>query len=792
MCAYCKFCETYRGAMRSLRSLNCHVRMLPLLAIVGWCGLMRGQEKHLLAPQDCTELRYLPVDDLSRGSSLQESPDHSTIAYVVQQPNISTNDNQYALYIVRLNGAVEKPSKPLLIESHISELHWLSDSKHIAALTEIDGNGVLVLVDTETAALDTLSDRSQDVGDYSMDRDGEVFAISVKLSAHLTTSATADLSAERGYRVGATPEGYAASPRMREIHIIRRSAGERWKEGAPLTFVSALMGKTFSSFRVGGGMDISLSPNGRYVLVDSIEALNGLPSQWETSPHVQMLKKAWGFLLVSYLYDLSTNTVSIPLQSPVVRRHAMWSPDSRSFARVALPPVGSIWEEQDLGASVASDRDTHLFTVDIPTGEVSEVLVRATKEPLVWTQSGVLSLQTPDGSIRTFERKEKRWIEKSSFQIPLLGSSANGPLTTDGSHYIGEYQQASTPPELFEYDAGTLQSRVIVKLNPEAEQFVLPQTRRIQWTTSTGFRADGVLLLPPDYDPKRRYPIVIENGSILYNGDFVCDSGMSHVSSFVRGMLADDGIMYLMRSTPSNDNAERNYYPKGYPGGIAEAVFKMDLVGSAIQYLDSQKMIDPTNVGLLGFSRGGWYTEFALAHSHLRFRAASATDNVLYSYGSYWYIHSDALMQLDDSMYDGPPYGETLKNWKDYSISFNTEKIHTPLLKEIMGYGLQDDNPQRPPNNLSVHFELFTALKRQNKPVEMYYYPNEQHQPEHPVARMWSLQRNIDWFRFWLQGYERPNPEDPDQYKRWEHLRELRDADAKATAQPQAGSPKLN
>jgi len=95
-----------------------------------------------------------------------------------------------------------------------------------------------------------------------------------------------------------------------------------------------------------------------------------------------------------------------------------------------------------------------------------------------------------------------------------------------------------------------------------------------------------------------------------------------------------------------------------------------------------------------------------------------------------------------------------------------------------MGSGLRDDEPQRPPNNLALHFELITALVRQQKPVEAYYYPDELHQVEHPVARIASLQRNIDWFRFWLQGYERSNPEDPDQYKRWQHLRELQGADS--------------
>ena len=96
---------------------------------------------------------------------------------------------------------------------------------------------------------------------------------------------------------------------------------------------------------------------------------------------------------------------------------------------------------------------------------------------------------------------------------------------------------------------------------------------------------------------------------------------------------------------------------------------------------------------------------------------------------------------------------------------------------EVMGYGVPYANINTPPLILATYFEELTGLNRLQRPVELYYYPNEQHQPDHPQARLANLQRNLDWYRFWLQGYERPNPEDPDQYKRWEHLRELRDAD---------------
>jgi hypothetical protein len=112
---------------------------------------------------------------------------------------------------------------------------------------------------------------------------------------------------------------------------------------------------------------------------------------------------------------------------------------------------------------------------------------------------------------------------------------------------------------------------------------------------------------------------------------------------------------------------------------------------------------------------------------------------------------------------------------------------------EEMGHGISATvNPQAPPIDLAASYEVFSGLNRLNKPVELYFYPNEGHTPEHPQARLASMQRNVDWFRFWLQGYERPNPEDPDQYKRWENFRELQNADDKAAGQPQVNTAKPN
>ena len=48
------------------------------------------------------------------------------------------------------------------------------------------------------------------------------------------------------------------------------------------------------------------------------------------------------------------------------------------------------------------------------------------------------------------------------------------------------------------------------------------------------------------------------------------------------------------------------------------------------------------------------------------------------------------------------------------------------------------------------------------------------------MQRAGSMQGSVDWFRFWLQGYENPNPQYPDQYARWRKLRPQHEWNEKA------------
>jgi dipeptidyl aminopeptidase/acylaminoacyl peptidase len=752
---------------------------------IGAGAVASAQQRRAITPRDCVSVRELQHDDSTWRSTIKISPDGSKIAYTVVSPNLTTNRNDIRLYVQSLSTSPKKIERPLLV-GDISAVRWMADNKHLTILIKEHGRGGVERVDAETGQCDVLVKPDRDIAEYSIDADGNHIVYATNALKGDARRSPNPQEIANGYRISFETSQDISWP-SRRLFLTRLIKGA-WTTPESITIRSPLSQQPLEELTHAGNSDVqpTISPDGKMLLVSYWDFSESMPEEWRKSRYMEHRNGAGVIqaLHLLVLYDLTTKKTTTPLKTPWKYSAPVWSSDSKAFVVVASPPIGSALEDEAAQTGVIGhSAAARLFWVEPGTGiteQVASKVAFAWEGPLYWDKNGdLLARVTTMDTISRFSRKEGGWRELSSFHLPL---QVGVQVATDGKVVIGDFNDTETPSQLFIYHPGQKGVQVFAKLNPQFDQLTLGHSEEVHWKTSTGFEASGLLLLPPDYVKGTKYPLVIQTKP--FGSFFVCSFG--NFPSFAPQPLANSGVAYLGPiATEGSTQRQEDYFPKGYPGyqgvgGIAEAAFAMDLWDSAVKVLDDQGFIDSNNVGIIGFSRTVWYTEFILTHSKVHYRAATVADNVQYSLGEYWLSHDPGSFKMYDLTYGGPPYGSTLKNWIDYSVSFNLDKIHTPLLMEAMGYGTPYDRTDAPPLSLVQRFEVFSGLNRLNKPVELYYYPNEDHTPDHPLARLATMQRNVDWYRFWLKGEEDPDPAKAEQYVRWRKLRELQEQNQRA------------
>lgn len=199
------------------------------------------------------------------------------------------------------------------------------------------------------------------------------------------------------------------------------------------------------------------------------------------------------------------------------------------------------------------------------------------------------------------------------------------------------------------------------------------------------------------------------------------------------------------------------------PGYTMDAVTRygegLAAVESAIDLLSREGEVDRARVGMGGLSLGGEVTMWTVMKSNLLAAASVANPVVSPSYylmsslkGEYFFKGLQKGWQL------GSP-GKTPERWKALSPVFQLDRIRAPVLfqhseQEYM-YALDYEIP----------------LIREHR-ADLYVFPNEPHMKFQPRHKLAVYERNLDWFRFWLQGFEDPMPSKKTQYARWRVMRE--------------------
>ena len=331
-------------------------------------------------------------------------------------------------------------------------------------------------------------------------------------------------------------------------------------------------------------------------------------------------------------------------------------------------------------------------------------------------------------------------IENSGLELTVKQSLNEAP------HLVASYKQVS---------------RVIWDPNPQLKDIALGEASVYKWKDKEGREWKAGLYKPVNYQPGRRYPLVIQThgfDELLFK-----PSGVFPTAFAARALAAAE-ILVLQVDTHC------------LMGTRAEGPCAASEYEAAANQLVSEGLADPENIGIIGFSRTCFYVMETATTGSVHLKAASITDGFLEDY--FQYLMFDDVSE-SDSMIGAKPFGEGLQQWLKLSPGFNLDKLTAPLL--IVGGG---------PASLLSMWQPYAGLRDLHKPVDLIMLNMEngngtlpyEHVLTNPGFRMASQGGSVDWFRFWLQDFEDPNPAKREQYTRWRELRKMQGENEKKSA----------
>ncbi len=665
------------------------------------------------------------------------SPDGTKFAAVVWRGEIPRNKNIYSLLVFDATRKVRQNPDPIISidfdedpddqkASPFSKLRFLPDNRTLAFIGRLDEKVPQVYaLDSESGETRKLTDHKTRVRSFGLRKDASLAIFS------------ADGPEDSWLRERLDREGLSISEAVpSESALFGRATGlaagfwarpdRQWFQVSSHDSKSALIHEASSGIQISS---LSVAPSGEYALIWPFENEDHFEAySWthyaDKNPYYRSLAAPFG------LVDLTSGVTRPLLKSPhvVLARNvgpAVWLPDSRSVVVSSLLPLDMPGAERS---------QPQLVEVEIDAGRVTSLGVGEEWSTIGWDpthnalllQSGT-GISRRDGPLARLPRLQEGWGVLSEMG-KAEGLNGRYPIATNGSLVVGVTDDLVTPPDIATYDLDSREISVVTDLNPKLRDRRYGEVEKIFWEGPAEKQSFGYLIRPIDYDQGTRYPLALLLKDEAHDPDddsFLID-GQAQLSGYAIQTLSSCGIMVLFTPFPP--------WLREVVETHEESAYMVRHVEAAIAHLDSLGRIDANRVALSGWSRAAYHTNKVIMLSDHPFAAAT---------------------QIDGGMLE---YVEDMRPFTHDEL----QRITTPLLIELHGK----------PSSLGLVANFFDQLEALNKPVELFWYPMASHSTKTPAHRWTSLSSHVDWFRFWLQDYEDPDPTKVSRYRRWRELRE--------------------
>jgi dipeptidyl aminopeptidase/acylaminoacyl peptidase len=457
------------------------------------------------------------------------------------------------------------------------------------------------------------------------------------------------------------------------------------------------------------------------------------------NPLLAFLKDEDIYLLALPQAGAAPGAVSKIVALPGPDRSPMFSPDGKQLAFVT-----------SLGQPNFFYANTHLAVVDLQAvsaktaasaADVRDLTKTFDEDPdaIGWFPSGLYFGATQGMTAKLFR------VDAATGQVQAVSTDEKliineVSLTPDGGSMALTADDSSHLTELYVSTAKTFAPKKLTDMTAQVSAWKLGSVETVSWKSKDGTRIEGVLHKPADFDPKRKYPLLVK----IHGGP----TGVSQ-PRFLPNDYAYPVQAFLAKGALI---LEPNYRGSAGYGAKFRALNVRNLgvgdmwdVMSGVDSLIAKGMVDPGKLAAMGWSQGGYISAFLTTHTD-RFKAISVGAGI--SDWTTYYVSTDITPFTPQYLGATP--------WDDPQIYAKTSPITTirqAKTPTLIQHGSADHRVPVPDA-----FELYRGLLDQHVDSRLILYTGFGHGIDKPKSALALLQANLDWFGHFI--WNEPIPAD--------------------------------
>ncbi len=631
--------------------------------------------------------------DMESVSNPQISPDGNQIIYARSWVDKLNDSRKSSLWIIDADGSRNRTL------SEGSGARWSPDGTRIAYTHEGDPRGSQIFVrwmDAE-GAKSQITRLDNGPSNLRWSPDGQWIAF---------TSRVDDSADFAGVQLPSRPEGadWTSEPKVVERAGYKRDRQGYIDTGWTHLFVVPAAGGTARQLTNGewNHSDIAWGPNGKEIYFSSYRSDDwDRPENWQESE--------------IYAVNVTTETIRQLTNRPGPDGNAVPSPDGQLIAYIAGDKHRDTYRNQRIYLMNHDGSGSRLISGDYDR------------------QSGGLRW-SPDGRGLYFSvsREGYRSLHFVSIDGGVIQLTEGKQLLTlssfsDNGIAVGTITSAHEPGDLYRLNLDNPANPTrLTEVNADVLNGVTLGAVEEIWYRSDPFEIQGWIVKPPDFDPSRKYPLMlaIHGGPHgMYNGGFNF--------AFQEHAANDYVVLYTNpRGSTGYGTEFANAINHDYPG-----VDMQDLMAGVDEVI-ATGYVDEDNLFVYGCSGGGILTTYIVGNTD-RFTAASANCPIVN-----WMSAMGTSDAIGYTRTFETPFWENAEEWMDRSSIFYVGSVTTPTML------MTGEKDLRTPMGQTEEF--YQALQYLGIPTVMVRFQDEWHgtssQPSNFLRTQLYLRK---WFSQW-------------------------------------------